>query len=748
MRIAYLACLLLGDLIILLSPAGDVRSAAVFCILWVLPGLGWGILLRRRWLIGLGLGIAVNILLALLLHYLPGPIPFALAMTIFSVAALLPAVLALRVDPTGFRIHPSRALLAIALLAALFRLPSLGYSEFQGDEGVIMVRAAAALEGDDQELFLHQKGPVEILVPLASWSLGGKIDEFWARMPFAWASILGVLAVTQLGRRWFGHHAGWIAGLILSIAGFHVAFGRIVQYQSMVVLFALLALLALDRTPAGRRGVDLSLGAVFLACGSLTHYDVVLFLPAAALLGLTAVLGNRFAGRWRQLLLPVLLGGAIVASFYVPYVMAPSFGKTASYLSQDRVGTGLYVDLGRAWTMSTVYNSSYAVILLLALVVASVGYRSRDRRRALAAWLVFLAPAAFYLVVVFDPRTHLYTLFPGAALLGGAGAMFLRDHLSHRLGRRVALAAGIGLYALCAGYVWLVFVSHSPEYQRTFPDNKSPVYWTTYDEMPAFGRFGFPHRAGWDAVGDLIAQGRIRGVYASNEEQEITDWYTKQAPRTHCSGPDVYIVAENVQDEIPIDHAEVERDYRLAGSVQVGGEPRIRWYVRADSADVGTAVEVDGKNFRQWWQPAEVAPPTTGGTIPADVTLAGMVKLVGYDLDASQAWPGGRLRVTLYWQPLVPLARNYQVFTHLYDGQMWGQHDGAPECAINPTTRWEPGQVIPDPHEIDIAADTPPGQIPLLVGMYDLITRDRLAVPESSDDAILLAEIPIGDGPP
>jgi hypothetical protein len=343
--------------------------------------------------------------------------------------------------------------------------------------------------------------------------------------------------------------------------------------------------------------------------------------------------------------------------------------------------------------------------------------------------------------VVFDPRTHLYTVFPGAALLGGAGAAFLWDRLSRPAGRRVAAAAGIGLYALCAGYVWLVFVGHSPEYQRTFPDNKSPVYWTTYDEMPAFGRFGFPHRAGWDAIGALRSQGLIRGIYASNEEQEITDWYTGQAPRTHCPGPDVYIVAENVQDEIPIDRAELARDYILAGSVEVGGEPRIRWYVRADSPESVGPVTVDAADFHQWWQPTEVAPPTTGGTVPMDVTLGEMVKLVGYDLDTSQARAGGHISVTLYWQPLVPLKRNYQVFTHLYDGQMRGQHDGAPECAINPTTRWEPGQIIPDPHEIDISADTPPGRIPLLVGMYDLITRDRLAVPGSPDDAVLLTEI-------
>jgi hypothetical protein len=745
MRAAYLAAVLLGDLVILLVPAGDWRSAAVFAVLWVLPGLGWAHVLRGRWLIGFGLGLTVNVLLALLLHYLPGPVPFALALAAFSGAALAPAAVAVRIAPPPPRLRPSRAELVLLLLAAAFRLPSLGYSEFQGDEGVIMVRAAAALEGDDQELFLHQKGPVEILLPLASWSLGGVIDEFWARLPFAWMSILGVLAVAQLGRRWFGGLAGWVSGLVLSIEGFQVAFGRIVQYQSAVVLLSLLALLALDHYRTSRRGVDLSLGAVFLACGALAHYDAVLYVPAAGLLvAATLVRSRTSAICWRRLTTALLLGGIVLALFYIPYALGPSFAKTVSYLSQDRIGAGLHVDLDRAWTMSTVYNSSYTVILLLALLVLSPWHRAGTPITAVT-WLLFLTPAVFYLIVVFDPRTHLYTLFPGAALLSGAGAAFLWGR-SPRLGRRRALLiAGVGLYALCAGYTWMVFVDHSPEYQRTFPEHRSRLYWTTCDQVPAFGRFGFPHRAGWQAIGELMLQGQIAGVYASNEEQEITDWYTRQAPRTHCPGPDVYILAENVQDEVPIDVGEVERDYRLAGSVQVGGETRIRWYAR-DQAQDSPPVMVEAEGYRQWWRPAEVAPPTAGGTVAADVTLGHMVRLVGYDLDSSQARPGGSVWVTLYWQPLVPLARNYQVFTHLYDGEMRGQHDGAPECAINPTTRWEPGQIIPDPHEIEIFTDSPPGPVPLLVGMYDLITRDRLAVPNSVDDAILLAEIMIQDG--
>jgi hypothetical protein len=379
------------------------------------------------------------------------------------------------------------------------------------------------------------------------------------------------------------------------------------------------------------------------------------------------------------------------------------------------------------------------VFLLYAANLRSSEARIADSVRILAAGLFFLVPFLFYLVVAFDPRTHLYTFFPGAALLAGAAADALWKRSGRPLWRFGFVVGGGGLFILSAAYVWMVFVDHTPEYQRTFPLHKSAIYWTTYSEMPLYGRFGFPHQAGWRAISSLIAQGEIAGVYASNEEQEITDWYTRQAPRTHCSTPEVYIVAQNVQDEIAINWSELEREYSLAGTVMVDAEPRIHWYSRT----VGEPVIVNAEGHRQWWRTSETAPATSGGEHQVDHVLGDRIRLIGYDLDEGDAGPGGRVRVTLYWRPLVPLTRNFQVFAHLYDGQMRGQDDGAPECAINPTTRWEPGQVIPDAHWIPIDPDASPGPIPLLVGMYDLLTGDRLVTPGAADNAIHLTDVNI-----
>jgi hypothetical protein len=796
-----LGLILACDVSITVFSGGHLCAAAAFVLLWVLPGWAWGRALKGRWLAGLGLGVALNVFVSLWLVYLPGPVPFGLSLIVFTLSAVIPilipharsfwsaserllfvqtarsalpnlsqggAILSLSGDGWLFRtfrkcVHACKHVVSclpiplffLLIVASSFRIPNLGYSEFQGDEGVIMLRAAVTIEGNDEQLFLHQKGPAEVLLPLASWRLSGTINEFWARLPFAWLSLLAVAAVAHLGARWFDLRGGLIAGMFLAVSGLHVAFARIVQNQSFVVLMGLSALSVLNDYRERGRTSDILLGAVFLALSVLGHYDAILSFPAAIVLALRLTPGRpwRFKAMIfnRAYLLALLLGVVILALFYVPFAFHPNFAKTFRYLAEDRVQAdpGLHLNFEKLWGVSTVYNSTYYYVLLLLLVFASV-FVVKTYPLSLYAWLTFSVPFCFYFVIVSDPRTHAYTFYAGAALLAGATLSALWERVRRTRWRWGVAAVGAGLYVLCAGYVWMVYVDHTPEYLRTFPEHKSPLYWTSYDQMFSQGLFGFPYRAGWHAIGGLIAQGEITGIYATNEEQEITDWYTRHAPRSHCPMPDVYIAAENVQDPIYIDRGEIARDYALAGMVTVSEETRIRWYTRKMDGSPGTPeIQIVAEaDYRQWWRPAEVSPHISGWTYSVDVTLGEVVRLLGYDLDESRAVPGGWIRVTLYWQPLTPLRRNYQVFTHMYDGQkLWAQHDGAPECTINATTRWEPGQLVLDQHIIPLPSDIPLGSIPLLVGMYDLLTHERLTVPGAVNNAIHLADIDVQSTP-
>ncbi|HEX6512126.1 MAG TPA: hypothetical protein VF157_07510, partial [Chloroflexota bacterium] len=112
----------------------------------------------------------------------------------------------------------------------------------------------------------------------------------------------------------------------------------------------------------------------------------------------------------------------------------------------------------------------------------------------------------------------------------------------------------------------------------------------------------------------------------------------------------------------------------------------------------------------------------SGPSKASPATLAGAVALAGYREDAG----GGELRLTLYWQPLMPLPADLHVFTHLLDGQshVVSQHDGVPASGQRPTSTWTAGEYVEDVHELTLPSTGGPFQIE--VGLYDPATGRRL----------------------
>jgi len=111
--------------------------------------------------------------------------------------------------------------------------------------------------------------------------------------------------------------------------------------------------------------------------------------------------------------------------------------------------------------------------------------------------------------------------------------------------------------------------------------------------------------------------------------------------------------------------------------------------------------------------------------------LGGQVGLLGYDMDLSNARPGGTLGLTLYWRALVEMDTEYTVFTHVLDpdGQSMAQQDNPPVNGAYPTPLWLPGEIVTDPYTIALPADLPPGDYPIEVGMYIAESGLRLGDP-------------------
>jgi hypothetical protein len=530
----------------------------------------------------------------------------------------------------------------LSIIGAAVRLPGLGYAEFHGDEARAVLRAAAVIQGDGSALLIHRKGPVEILAPAAILALTGQIDEASARLPFALAGLVALLAVWSLGWRLLNPAAGWLAALLLAVTGYYVAFARFLQYQSTVILTTTAALLAVavlyrTRTAPARR---LLVAALLFATGLLAHYDALAAAPPLVVLGAATLVAWQ-AGRRRLAIGAVgsaMAGLLLLALYFVPFLTSPAFRATVDYLVEDRIGgSPPYNNLGDLWVRGALYNSVYLLLLLAGLTLAGMaaiywrGYgrrwgtllamltlglalagsngalvvgghdvtwaavvlplvlaccapRLEIGRRTIWVWFAFAFTVFVFLTA--RPRTHVHVFFAPWALIAGDVLVMLWQTATRRWsmpGRVLAAATGAGVIVAILGlYVQQLYVRHDVEVLRTWADAAPPGYWMPGEVAAVDGRFGFPFANGWKVAGALYAQGVIAGDYESNQRYNwVTDWYTRSQHR--CGSTAAWYFAVNslepwMEDQTQVAGRLAEQGFAPWGVVTVGGDERMTIY--------------------------------------------------------------------------------------------------------------------------------------------------------------------------
>ena len=135
---------------------------------------------------------------------------------------------------------------------------------------------------------------------------------------------------------------------------------------------------------------------------------------------------------------------------------------------------------------------------------------------------------------------------------------------------------------------------------------------------------------------------------------------------------------------------------------------------------------------------------------PVGATLGDVAEVLAYSAADAEYHPGDTIPVTLYWRALRRLDKDYKAFVHLVDAGMTrqpAQHDGDPNAGFSPTTRWLPGEIVPDTHRLALPDDLAPGLYRLWAGMYDYETVQNLEVVSSQatavDGRILLGEVEV-----
>ena len=551
-------------------------------------------------------------------------------------------------------------IISLLVVGAIFRFVGLGYSDYQGDEARAALRAAAVLQGYEDVLMLHKKGPTEILLPTVFYTLTGHLTEQTARLPFAVANLAALLATFLLGWRLYRPLAGWIAAMLLALDGYFIGFAHIVQYQSVVFLTSVLAVLVLYRLyvkPAAPAHY-LSLAAILLATGMLSHYEGALAaIPAAFLL---AMIFWQNRGQWRALLgataIAAAVGAVLLGSFYVPFIFNERFAATYTYLTDRRIGgSPPYNNLNDVFLRTTLYSTTYYVLLLIALTVLAVTRVLRQNFSRTVAWLLSALVVAFAVVTLFrpewltiggrdwiivpmalifggvmllprqrvenrtnwiwfglvmilalflteKPRTHVYTFFMPWALIAADELSlewaWLRDRIGFKLAAVLGAAAAAILVLVFGNYAFQYFLSQS-EVMLNYFEKKPAGYWVVYDEPDNKARFGFPLNNGWKVVGELYRDGTLQGSFETNEKEAwVPAWYTRGEDRCRRDA-EWFFEIRNLEpwadeDELAMEHY-LRQGFEKWGTVQVNDRDKLIIYKRTGNhQEYPTQASTDG----------------------------------------------------------------------------------------------------------------------------------------------------------
>lgn len=131
------------------------------------------------------------------------------------------------------------------------------------------------------------------------------------------------------------------------------------------------------------------------------------------------------------------------------------------------------------------------------------------------------------------------------------------------------------------------------------------------------------------------------------------------------------------------------------------------------------------------------------------------MRLLGFSISADSVAPGGSLEVTLYWQSLAPMDRDWSVFVHVVDENniVVAQRDTFPGLGLMPTRKWKAGQTLADTYVIPLPATTyAPSKARLEIGLYDYDGGERLLIateghPQAGSDSLTLAPLNITANP-
>jgi len=418
-------------------------------------------------------------------------------------------------------------LFLVLVVTALLRLLNLGYSNLQGDEiKALFLRPQSQSVTDF--LLTQRKGPIQFLITGATKLITPDYsNELLLRLPFALAGIVSIFVFYKLLSHLFSARLAFYASLLLSVNGLFIAFSRIAQYQSFVILFSLLSLYMLATSHKDARRIYIA--AIMWALSVLSHYDGVFIAPMVGIL-LWIWYRNQEISRKKRLKILTnftLIFAFLTALFYVPFVLSLTDG-TLNYWQGRISSSGSKISSSQY--LFSLYNPFLVTYFYYSFSLVGLFFAIRKQSlltNGLLAWLA--VPFIFMEVFVSIPGTHIYTYLIPTIILIAFGITSLEKKLAklhiNYLTKvyETVVAVVLCFFTLTSFYV---FVDNKYEY----PWEDEHVFGLNLSKPLAYyhlSLFGFPYNRTWEEIGEYLASYDQSIPYTTNERSSISSYYVK-----------------------------------------------------------------------------------------------------------------------------------------------------------------------------------------------------------------------------
>ncbi|MBN1162617.1 hypothetical protein JXA34_02625 [Patescibacteria group bacterium] len=432
---------------------------------------------------------------------------------------------------TRLKLNKETKYLALLLLfMGALRFVNLGYSEYIPDETYLLMPLKISGNFYGWDRFLSErKGPIQFLVTYLVYLVNGSVfPELTFRVPYALFNSFSILffylAVKNITK---SDKVAFLSSFIFGVNGFTVAFGRIVQYQSLNLFFSTVCMYFYSDILKGDSGNfvrNVALGNVFYLLSLLSHWDAVFIMPFLFICCVTQLRGtyNKRSYKILAFLLPVVMSILIVSVYFAQY---SKNADTMDYF-RSRVGLSLNV-VEKIYEYDfryTLYNPFlFRLVMVSAIVLSMVSFK---KHKYYLLWLV--AVLLFFVIFIKSSGTHVYNFLYPISILVGSSFVEIQNRLRGTC-KYIGYVSGAVICCFLYYQTYMIIVDNRLEYpfvseKILFLETKQYNHKSLTNNI-----IGFPLRRNWMEINSYINdQNKKLGrdlTYITNEHRSIADMY-------------------------------------------------------------------------------------------------------------------------------------------------------------------------------------------------------------------------------